>query len=180
MSIGYDASVVPVWCHQELSSLHYGILPVYRTIKDFNKHKQNNAELYTDPFYTSDGGYRATLAVYPNGYGPGKGTHVSAFIYLMKGPNDDNLEFPITGIFTMEILNWKGNDHHIERGILFHDNVSIEYRERVTTGERATGWGRPRFLSHDNLIMGSDVQYVSDDGDMMCFRIGFIPIIQTG
>ena len=68
-----------MWCHPELSSLQYAVMPVYRTIQHFSQHKANDKELYTDPFYTSKGGYKVTLRVVPNGQGSGKGTHVSVF-----------------------------------------------------------------------------------------------------
>ena len=42
------------------------------------------------------------LKVYANGVGSGEGTHVSLYLYLMKGPYDDKLEqsghWPLRGI----------------------------------------------------------------------------------
>ena len=105
--LDYQPSLLPDWAHPELSQLPYGILPVYRTVKNFNQLKKEDAEYYSDPFYTSRGGYKLTLNVYPNGNGPGKGSHVSVFIRLMKGENNQNLPFPFNGIFTIQLLNWK-------------------------------------------------------------------------
>ena len=176
MSVGYERDLIPEWCHYpELSSLQYGIVPVYRTIQQFTQHKENNDELYTEPFYTGRGGYKMTLCVYPNGCGSSRGTHVSVFICLMKGENDGNLPFPISGIFTVQLMNWKGNNQHsTEKCIMFDDSTPIECREQVITGDRADGWGKVDFISHDELKSTSSREYLKED--MMCFRISYHPL----
>lgn len=45
-------------------------------------------------FYTSKYGYRMCLRVYLNGDGTGRGTHLSLFFVVMKGPNDALLRWP--------------------------------------------------------------------------------------
>ena len=151
-------------------------MPVYRTIQHFSQHKANDEELYTDPFYTSKGGYKVTLQVDPTGQGSSKGTHVSMFMHLMKGANDDNLQFPMTGIFSVQVMNWTGDSQHFERSIAFDDNTPVNYRERVVTGETAVGCGI-QFMSHNELT-SSNKQYLHKD--KMCFKINFHPLPQTG
>ena len=68
--------------------------PVDIVMNDFNEHKQEGDYWYSPPFYSHKGGYKMCLKVYANGCGDGKGTHVSVYIYLMKGEFDDNLEWP--------------------------------------------------------------------------------------
>ena len=153
-------------------------MPVYRTIQHFSQHKANDKELYTDPFYTSKGGYKVTLCVYPNGNGSSKGTHVSVFMCLMKGANDNNLQFPMTGIFTVQVMNWNGDNQHFEQSIQFDDNTPVEYRERAVTGERARGLGTHQLMSHNELT-SSNKQYLHED--KMCFKILYEPLPpQTG
>ena len=113
-----------------------------------------------------------SLCVYPNGQGSGKDTHVSVFMCLMKGVNDNNLQFPMTGIFTVQVLNWKEDSQHIEGVKEFDDNTAIECRERVVTGERGRGWGM-HLISHDELVT-SDKQYLQDD--QLCLRVGYYPL----
>ena len=165
-----------MWCHPELSSLQYAVMPVYRTIQHFSQHKANDEELYTDPFYTSKGGYKVTLCVVPNGYGSSKGTHVDVFMHLMKGANDNNLQFPMTGIFTVQVMNWMGDIQHFKRSIAFDDYTPVQHTERVVTGERAEGLGK-QFISHNELT-SSNKQYLHED--KMCFKINFYPFPQTG
>ena len=178
--IEYQLSLVPEWAYPVLSTLQYKMIPVYRTIEQFRINKENEAELYTDPFYTAQGGYKMTLCVFPNGYGPGKGTHISAFIFLMKGDNDHNLPFPFSGIFTIKILNWKQDTGHVVKSVAFDEFIPLRNRQRVTTGQMAaTGWGLGDFLSHTKLMEeSSDHQYLYED--KLCFQILFEPINQTG
>ena len=116
-----------------------------------------------------------TLEVHPNGYGSSK--DVSVFMCLMKGANDNNLQFPMTGIFTVQMMNWMGDIQHFERSIEFDDDTPVKYRERVVTGERANGLGKYQFISHNELT-SSNKQYLHED--KMCFKINFYPLPQTG
>ena len=165
-----------MWSHPELSSLQYGVMPVYRTIQHFRQHNANDKALYTDPFYTSETGYKVTLRVDPNGVGSSKGTHVSVGMCLMKGANDNNLQFPMTGVFTVQVTNWKGDSQHFEQFIQFDDYTPVHCSERVITGERANGWGTQQFMSHNKLM--SNKQYLHED--KMCFKILYEPLSQTG
>ena len=97
----------------------------------------------------------------------------------MKGKNDDNLSFPISGIFTVQLLNWKQNNNHHDESIVLDDSIPAEYRQRVSNGERADGWGCRGHLSHSELE-SSDVDRKYLYEDKMCFRIEFEPILQTG
>ncbi|KAJ8797567.1 hypothetical protein J1605_017299 [Eschrichtius robustus] len=45
-------------------------------------------------FYTSRYGYKMCLRAYLNGDGTGRGTHLSLFFVLMKGPHDALLRWP--------------------------------------------------------------------------------------
>uniref|UniRef100_T1JD62 MATH domain-containing protein n=1 Tax=Strigamia maritima TaxID=126957 RepID=T1JD62_STRMM len=51
--------------------------------------------IYSDPFFSNQFGYKMRLKLYPNGYGEGKGTHLSVYLEVMKGPNDAILNWPI-------------------------------------------------------------------------------------
>ena len=175
---GYESSIIPEWSCPVLFYSQYGVVPVYRTIQEFSQHKTNNDSIFTDPFYTSNGGFKLVLRVDPNGYGSGKGTHVSVGINLMRGPNDDNLQFPINGIFTVQILNWKEDNHHFEKSIAFDDNTPIECKQQVLTGDGANGLGKNEFISHNELLTNNS-RYL--DNDRMCLRISYEPLPpQTG
>ena len=61
--------------------------------------------LNSPPFYTSNHGYRLCLRAYLYGDGPGKGTHISLFIVLMKSEYDDILSWPFHYQVTLSLLN---------------------------------------------------------------------------
>ena len=119
------------------------------------------------------------MCVFRNGFGSGEGTHVSVFIHLMKGPNDDHLQFPIRGIFTVEMMNWIADSQHIQLSLKFDDDLPEYIRERVMTGELGAGWGNSEFMSHDDLLMSSSTSKQYLDEDKMCFKISFEPLPLT-
>lgn len=45
-------------------------------------------------FYTSRYGYKMCLRIYLNGDGTGRGTHLSLFFVVMRGPHDALLRWP--------------------------------------------------------------------------------------
>ena len=56
------------------------------------------------------------LMVYVSGDGNGAGTHVSIYLFLMRGPYDDELQrldrWPLRGVFTIILLNQCGYGNH--------------------------------------------------------------------
>ena len=79
--------------------------------------KHNKEQWYSKPFLAFNEGYQVCLRVYADGFGDGKGTHVSVFLHLMKGAHDDELEqsghWPLRGTFTVELLNQLSDkDYH--------------------------------------------------------------------
>ena len=49
--------------------------------------------LYSPPFYSARYGYKMCAKIYMNGYGFGKGSHLSLFLVVMKGELNDLLFF---------------------------------------------------------------------------------------
>jgi len=62
-------------------------LPVLMKIPEYTKIKQ----WHSDQFYIHEKGYKMCLHIFPGGYNEGRGTHMSVSLFLMKGPNDDEL-----------------------------------------------------------------------------------------
>ena len=54
------------------------------------------------------------ISVVPNGNDEGKGSHVSVFIKLLEGPNDESLHWPFLGTVELELLNQLADSgHHV-------------------------------------------------------------------
>lgn len=63
---------------------------------------------------TNPKGYHIYLQVYANGNGTGKGTHVSAFVYFMKGINDAELSWPFVGNIIESTRGQKSSAYNID------------------------------------------------------------------
>ena len=141
-------------------------------LASFQKHKTNNDTIYSPPFYTGPGGYKMCVRVDANGNGIGKGTHVSLFIYLMRGEYDDHLSWPFPGIVTIELLNQVQNRNHHSTTTLF----SVEFAEsqRVVNAERASsGHGQQKCIPHTSLEYNvtKNYQYLKDDSLYFRFKV---------
>ena len=79
------------------------------------------------PFYTGLDGYKLQIRVRANGEGSGKDTHVSVYVYLLKGENDDMLTWPFKCDITIQLLNWREDKGHVEHAV-HHYNAPLEYR----------------------------------------------------
>ena len=114
--------------------------------------------------------------VYANGVGSGKGTHLSLYVFLLKGEYDDQLQWPLNAKITVQLLNWSRNKGHKVKTCPHH-KAPLENRTRVTEGDRAPGGLRcQHFISHSVLeSVTSDVQFITDN--KICFMIKDVKII---
>ena len=131
---------------------------------EYSKHKRDGDIWYSPPFYTGPGGYKMCLKVYANGKGDGAGTHVSVYVYLMRGEHDDKLTWPFRGDITIQLVNQNRDQDHVEYIEVFDDEAAAfgDVSDRVTEGERAkVGWGEQELVSHTKLE--STKQYLKND-----------------
>ena len=136
-------------------------------LEGFKEKKKNEEAWHSDPVYSHFGGYKMCLCVRPNGNSSCKGTHISVYVCLMKGDNDDNLKFPFKGHIVVSLLNQlEDKNHHIKKLWSPDSNVPEVVSGRVKTGERISkGWGHPDFLPRNSLDYNSDknCQYLMKD-----------------
>ena len=123
---------------------------------------------YSSPFFAFSDGYQMCLRVDAAGNGKGKGTHVSVFLYLMKGPHDDKLaqsgHWPLRGTFTIELLNQLNVTDHHSHMVQFQHYLCSECTNRVLVeGKAESGWGNSQFISHDTIFNHSNNGYHKDD-----------------
>ena len=139
--------------------------PVTIKMEEYNGKKVNKEKWYSESFYTHNNGYKMCLRVDAAGDGDGEGTHLSWFLFLMKGSHDDQLTWPLKGKFLIKLLNQISDSEHYSMDINYNDNVPIEYKNKVTQDDKATGaWGQPEFISNKGLhTTTATCQYLKDD-----------------
>ena len=150
-----------------------GVLPTELTMTNFEQHKIDSDDWHSPPFYTNPQGYKMCLNVYANGYGEGKGTHVSVFACLMRGEFDDHLKWPFQGHVTVAVLNQLEDNSDATKTIPFTKTTDIKIIGRVTDGERAHGYGYD-FIAHTDLTYNpaKNCQYLKYD----CLRLRIIKV----
>ena len=130
------------------------------TMTQFDKHRRSNLQWYSPPFYTHPNGYKMCVRVYADGVSSGKGTHLSVYVYMMRGENDDRLKWPFTGDVTVQLLNQEEDSSHVVKTVSFNDQSSDEATSRVIGKERAgRGRGNMKILPHSAL----QPKYLKDD-----------------
>ena len=93
-------------------------------------------------------GYKMCARLYLNGDGVGKGSHVSLFFVLMKGPYDPILPWPFTHRVTMQLLDQSGQGSHIQEKFKADPNSSSFQQPR---SEMNVATGCPHFISFNEL-----------------------------
>ena len=174
MLLFYTVPPVPSWC--DVMYTNSSTPPCTRTLTRYSEYKRTNSQWDSLPFYSRDKGYKLQLKVDANGDGSGKGTHLSLYVFLLKGEYDDQLQWPFNANITVQLLNWSGDSSHEEETINHH-TAPLEYRTRVTEGGTAPGGrGYGQFISHSVLeSVTSDTKYINEDS--ICFRIVNVEVI---
>ena len=131
-------------------------------IDDFARRRKEAVDgvtmsLYSIPFYTSRHGYKMCARVYLNGDGMGKGTHLSFFFVVMKGPFDALLQWPFKQKVTLTIINQAGKKHVTDT---FRPDPQSNSFQRPTQKEMNVASGSPMFIGQDQLL---NEGFVKDD-----------------
>ena len=96
-------------CDPETESLERRVRepcpPFEFTMTEFSKHKANNTEWRSPPFYSHRGGYKLCLAVYANGHDGHTGRYLNSFFFTMQGEYDGALTWPRRLDTTVELFN---------------------------------------------------------------------------
>ena len=131
-------------------------------IDDFARRRKEAVDgvtmsLYSIPFYTSRHGYKMCARVYLNGDGMGKGTHLSFFFVVMKGPFDALLPWPFKQKVSLTIINQAGKKHITDA---FRPDPQSNSFQRPTQKEMNIASGSPMFIHQEQLLSGG---FVKDD-----------------
>ena len=92
------------------------------------------------------------LGVYANGHRSGKGTHISVYVYLMKGEFDNFLKWPFRGEVVIQLK--KSEPPHFRRVYRLRDDTPDECAGKPTEEMNESGRGFSQYISHDELYAG--------------------------
>ncbi|XP_057578953.1 TNF receptor-associated factor 2 isoform X4 [Hippopotamus amphibius kiboko] len=131
-------------------------------ISDFARKRQEavagrTPAIFSPAFYTSRYGYKMCLRAYLNGDGTGRGTHLSLFFVLMKGPHDALLRWPFNQKVTLMLLDQNNREHVIDA--FRPDVTSSSFQRPVSDMNIASGC--PLFCPVSR--MEAKNSYVRDD-----------------
>jgi len=120
--------------------------PVILKLSEFERKKYDETHWFSDVFYTHEDGYNLQLKVFPNGNDVGEDTHVSVYLYMDEGEDDDDLRWPMRKRLKVKLLNQISNTQH-------HSEVhSISAKRNATRRDRDKWiWYAHMFISHDDL-----------------------------
>ena len=152
--------------------LKMAIPPMSIVMDEFGTHKLNDDIWYSPPFYSHVGGYKMCMRVDANGPEDEKGTHVSVLVCLMRGECDDDLKWPFSGTFTIELKAVIHPSLPQYQLIFLLDADGISCRK--PTEEINKGFGYPQFISHRDLYAGNYLM-----NNKLVFCISDITVLST-
>ena len=91
----------------------------------------------------------------------------------MRGEFDDHLKWPFRGDVTIQLLDQQDDKNHQTGTAHFNDKTPDSVAERVTSGERASGWGVGTFIPHSELghNPATNCQYLMND--CLYFKVSY-------
>ena len=164
MSSPPNSTKWPIILHVKATMSQSGnqVCPATIKMSEYSGKKKDEVQWYSDPFYTHNKGYKMCLKVYVAGIDDSKGTHLSVYLYLMKGPHDDELTWPLRGKLQIKLLNQISDSKHHSMTLPYDDDTPEIRTSRVTEGKK--GWGWAQYISNEDLnkIIPTR-QYLKDD-----------------
>ena len=140
--------------------------PTTLKFREFDMHKLQDKQFASPKFYLKTG-YRFKLLVYANGRNQGANTHVSVYLGITEGQDDEYLTWPFQGSVKVEILNQLQDRNHFSIAIPFLNDCVCG---RMVEGKTTRGWGSDLFISNRELAnISSKRQYLRND--TLYFRI---------
>ena len=133
------------------------IFPVIIKMAEFERKKRSNDDWYSHTFFTHEEGYNMKLNVLPAGSADGLCTHVSVYLYMAKGPHDDELRWPMKKRLKVKLLNQISDTQH-------HSEVhTVSTKKSATQGNKWI-WYAHKFISYDLLFFPTaDCNYLDNN-----------------
>ena len=148
-------------------------------MSNVSEYKRIKSRWVSPAFHTAKCGYKLKLVVDADGADSGNGTHVSTGVFVMKGENDDNLDWPVNFDVTVQLLNLREDKRRVERIASFNDCTMLDCRQRMLEDIMS-----PYGMFHYQFISHTDLEYNSDKGteylrnDSLCFHVSKVTLLK--
>ncbi|CAF3403048.1 unnamed protein product [Rotaria socialis] len=150
--------------------------------KMYDAQSERQTSIYSPVFFTSESGYKLCVRLYLNGDGSARGTHVSIFLIILRGPYDALLQWPFSYRVSfclydqqtiMESGELKQAKHIIES--FRPDTKSLSFQRPSLSMNIASGI--PKFISLDEFNVPAPLnRYVINDTMFIKVLIDFIGV----
>ena len=139
------------------------VLPVVVKMSECTKKKIKCINWYSGSFYTHSNGYKMQLKVIPNGDRHVVG-HMSVCLFVMKGPYDEQLEWPVKGNYEVKLLNQNSNNMHYS---VTGSIIAISSDKPTAIRNKYASWYSEMFIPHKTLIITTN-GFLKDDNMYFC------------
>ena len=148
-------------------------------LQKYSEFKQTKAIWLSEGIYSSSGGYKMGLNVHSSCSHFDEQTHLSVFVYLTPGENDDTIEWPFQGEVTVELLNQISDSNHKIMKKVFNEKTMDQVKNRKYDLDDTTGYGSKTFMTFEELEnpVHLGTQYLVND--TLYFRVTIKPVSQT-
>ena len=138
------------------------IAPFYWVVRDVVGQIESSKEIFSPPFLSSPNGYQFCVRLNMSGHGNGSGTHLSVYLYIMKGPFDDLIEWPTKqGTFKATLMSQLaiGEDTpHYSKTVSIGSHPAFKRKLDIERKNTSAGW--PMYISFFDLM--NERYYVED------------------
>ena len=136
-------------------------------VTSFENKVKDTMYMESVPFYAY--GYKLKLGLFPHGFGSGENTHLSIYIFVIKGEYDAILPWGFSKPVKFTLIDQQDNpDQRQDVAMGFTaDPNNIAFKKPVE-GERRFGFGFPEFVSHSDL---KTRRFIVDDTLFIKFQV---------
>ena len=114
------------------------------------------------------------LNVDPKGSEEGAGTHVSVYVYLMRGEYDDRLVWPFRGAITIQLLNQISDQEHYKDTVCFDDEAGSSSHRVISRVRASESCGEPEFIRHTKVeAITPTIRYIKDK----CMKLRVVNVV---
>ena len=148
---------------EELRTMKNQISDAYKFKVTEYRDKKLHDKQFSSTFYSSRYGYHMKVTVYANGSkGDCYGTHISLYVYILRGIHDKELNWPFVGKVNIQMLNQLEDKNHHEKSMSITEEMNIMAEK---------GKGYRKFVPHSQLghDLVKNTQYLKDD--TLYFRV---------